>query len=81
MRCYVFLILVFFMRCHYNTLNSDRLTGLTCSEVPGLWMVARTSICYITYDFLCLLMFYFYYCYMFDQSSLMDTQIVSYYIV
>ena len=23
----------------YNTLNGSRLTGLTCSETPGFWMV------------------------------------------
>ena len=26
-------------RCHYNTINGSRLTGLTCSKVPGFWVV------------------------------------------
>ena len=37
MRCYVFLSLLTWR--HYNTLNGNRLTGLTCSKAPGFWMV------------------------------------------
>ena len=31
---------------HYNTLNGNRLTGLTCSKAPGFWVVKHQLVWY-----------------------------------
>ena len=36
--------------CHYNTFNGNRLTGLTCSKVPGFWMVEHQLVLKISLD-------------------------------
>ena len=47
MRCYVFLHDESLLTWrHYNTFNGSRLTGLTCSQAPGFWMVERQLVLY-----------------------------------
>ena len=49
---YVSLVMSLLTRRHYNTSNGSRLTGLTCSNAPGFWMVEHQLVSFVVVHFI-----------------------------